>query len=119
MDPSQLGEAIAVVAIVAAVGRFVLLPIGDLGDAMASLFVPPDRTLGWPHGVQESDEPWGWRPARTPEPEVIGGSDPSDDDRGDGLGASEPIEAALAMWRGTLVVPVRRVAPVRVGLRPH
>jgi len=57
------------------VGLFFILPrvavsAGHAGDVVAQLFVPPNRGLGWPHGVQESDEPWGWhggRPGRSPD----------------------------------------------------
>jgi hypothetical protein len=53
---------IAVIVLAAgSVGR-VLSQLGLASDVMASLFVPPDRTLGWPHGVQEQDAPWSWRP---------------------------------------------------------
>jgi hypothetical protein len=114
MDASQLSEAVAVVAVAVVVGRFVLRPIGGAGDVMAGLFVPPDRSLGWPHGVQESDEPWGWRPART-EPEVFG----RPDDLGGRSVDDERVEDATPARSGSLVVPVGRVTPVRLGLRPH
>jgi len=43
-----------------------LTVLGRSSDVMASLFVPPDRSLGWPHGVQEQDAPWSWQaPARS------------------------------------------------------
>jgi hypothetical protein len=52
--------------VVAVIGLFFVLPrvavsAGHAGDIVAQLFVPPNRSLGWPHGVQETDEPWGWR----------------------------------------------------------
>jgi hypothetical protein len=115
MDPSQLSEAFVVVALAVVVGRFVLRPMGGAGDVMAGLFVPPDRSLGWPHGVQESDEPWGWRPGRRPELEVLG--DPND--LAGGSGDGERSEGAIPVRSGALVVPVGRVTPVRLGLRPH
>ena len=47
--------------------RLILQSVGRVSEGMATLFVPPDRTLGWPRGVQESDEPWAWRaPAADP-----------------------------------------------------
>jgi len=58
----DLNPILIVVVLVAAsgVGR-ALTSLGRASDLMASLFVPPDRTLGWPHGVQEQDAPWSWR----------------------------------------------------------
>ena len=51
-----------VAALIAAGGAGRLLAqLGLASDLMASLFVPPDRALGWPHGVQEQDTPWTWR----------------------------------------------------------
>ena len=60
MEPTLI--LVVVVAVIAAgsVGR-VLSQLGLASDLMASLFVPPDRALGWPHGVQEQDTPWTWR----------------------------------------------------------
>jgi hypothetical protein len=50
------------------IGLAVVLALGPLASSlgrssavMGSLFVPYDRSLGWPTGVQESDEPWAWR----------------------------------------------------------
>jgi hypothetical protein len=58
---------VAVVLIVAGGAGRLLAQLGVASDLMASLFVPPDRALGWPHGVQEQDTPWTWRlPATTP-----------------------------------------------------
>jgi hypothetical protein len=120
MDSSQLGEAFAIVAITVVIGRFVLRPIGNAGDVLAGLFVPPDRSLGWPHGVQESDEPWGWRQGRPPAPAVFGGRDALDDGEPAGGPTGPDLDAAIPVPRsGTLVVPVGRVSPVRLGLRPH
>jgi hypothetical protein len=59
-----------VAALIAAGGAGRLLAqLGLASDLMASLFVPPDRALGWPHGVQEQDTPWTWRlpPASPPD----------------------------------------------------
>jgi hypothetical protein len=59
----DLTPILIVAALVAAsgVGR-ALTVLGRSSDVMASLFVPPDRSLGWPHGVQEQDVAWSWRP---------------------------------------------------------
>jgi hypothetical protein len=61
---------IVAILIVAAGGLGRLLcQLGLASDFLASLFVPPDRALGWPHGVQEQDTPWTWRlPAVKTEP---------------------------------------------------
>ena len=76
---------VAVVLIVAGGAGRLLAQLGVASDLMASLFVPPDRALGWPHGVQEQDAPWSWRlPAVTP---------------------SEPTDPASP-------VPTQRIAPV-------
>ena len=65
MEFATLATWIVILIAVIGLGRRVLGAIGSSSDVMASLFVPPDRRLGWPRGVQESDEPWAWR---TPEP---------------------------------------------------
>jgi hypothetical protein len=52
---------IVVVAVAASGAGRALAVLGRSSDVMASLFVPPDRSLGWPHGVQEQDAPWSWR----------------------------------------------------------
>ena len=61
MDLSTLIAWLAIATIGLLFGRRVAVAFGRSSDVMASLFVPPDRTLGWPIGVQESDEPWGWQ----------------------------------------------------------
>jgi hypothetical protein len=55
--------------------RLILQSVGRVSEGMATLFVPPDRTLGWPRGVQESDEPWAWR---VPAGDPSRGSDPAE-----------------------------------------
>jgi len=113
MDASRLTMTFAVLLVGLGLGRFVVSSLGQAGDVMASLFVPPDRALGWPHGVQESDEPWGWRrpatgsPARTNDRDADDGDGPTDTSNW-----TEPP-------RGTFVVPVDRVAPIHLGVRPH
>jgi hypothetical protein len=60
---------VAVLAVLAVAGRM-MTSLGRASDVMASLFVPPDRALGWPHGVQEQDAAWSWRstaPAAEPD----------------------------------------------------
>ena len=63
MDPAIIRILIASVIVTSLllVGWWAISDLGRSSDVMASLFVPPDLRLGWPHGVQESDEPWGWR----------------------------------------------------------
>ena len=65
MEITTLAIWIVIIVGLIGVGRRALGAMGSSFDVMASLFVPPDRRLGWPRGVQESDEPWAWR---TPEP---------------------------------------------------
>ena len=67
MDLSTLVAWLAIGTLGLFVGRRVARAFGRSTAVMASLFVPPDRTLGWPIGVQESDEPWGWR---EPDPDL-------------------------------------------------
>ncbi len=61
MDSTPIVAVIVVLIAAFGVGR-ALTTLGHASDVMASLFVPPDRRLGWPHGVQEQDAPWAWRP---------------------------------------------------------
>ena len=67
MEISTLAIWIALVLGSIVLGRRVLGAIGSSSEVMASPFVPFDGSLGWPRGVQESDEPWAWR---TPPPEI-------------------------------------------------
>jgi hypothetical protein len=114
MDAAQLTKLFALLVVAAAFGRFVLTSLDRAESGFASLFVPPDRTLGWPHGVQEGDEPWAWRAARSQPLEVLGGS-PAEPDRE----LPTPVSDWSAPRAGALVVPVGRVAPVRFRLRPN
>jgi hypothetical protein len=113
MDASRLTITFAILLIGLGLGRFVVSSVGRAGDVMAALFVPPDQALGWPRGVQESDAPWGWRGATSPDRQR-----PIDRIDDDDHGSTE-----LREWRdppaGSFVIPVRRVAPVRFGVRPH
>jgi hypothetical protein len=113
MDASRLTLTFVVLLIGAGLGRFILSSMGRAGDAMATLFVPPDQALGWPHGVQESDEPWGWRRPRSVASERR--TEPNDDGGGGSANPREWTDPAA----GRFVVPVDRVAPVHLGVRPH
>jgi hypothetical protein len=113
MDASRLLITFTILLAGIGISRFVVTTMGRAGDVMATLFVPPDRALGWPRGVQESDEPWAWR--RSPGLAAERAIDPNDDG---GDGPAEPTE-----WTdpaaGRFVVPVDRVAPIHLGVRPH
>lgn len=113
MDASHLTQTFVLIAVAIVIGRFFFTTLGRAGDGMAALFVPPDRSLGWPRGVQESDEPWGWRvPASALEEH--GGAEEWDQADGPGGTAvgSEPR-------RGSFVVALTPVAPIRLIVRPH
>jgi len=113
VDPSRFAVTLAVLLVGVGLGRLVVAAAGSTGDVMATLFVPPDRALGWPHGVQESDEPWGWRRAAPSGPHRA-----AEDDTGSGSGSGPPSD-----WTdlpgGTFVVPLGPVDTVHVGVRPH
>jgi hypothetical protein len=90
MDVWTIGIWIAIVAGLLWVSRRAAAALGQSSDVMACLFVPPDRRLGWPMGVQESDEPWAWR---SPDPELA--TIPDDPVR------TSPVESApVGRWRG-------------------
>lgn len=111
MDAAHLSELFLFVAILAGFARFLIVSLNQAESGFASLFVPPDRNLGWPRGVQEGDAPWGWRPRST---EVFASPDLPD---------VETMRSTPADWMvyraGSFVIPVRRVAPIRLELRPH
>ena len=115
MDASHLTLAAALVVMAIGLGRAVNGPLSRAGDGLAVLFVPPDRALGWPRGVQETDEPWGWRSATraTVDPEW---PEPPADAM---VGGPGPEDGPFPPRSGSLVVPVGRVAPIHVGVRPH
>jgi len=101
------------------VGAFVFaLPraasaVGATSDLLAQLFVPPDRALPWPHGVQESDEPWGWRSVSSSgRPEPPGGDEGEDEPA---LFDVEEVLESTRPARGGLVVELRPVP----SNRPH
>ena len=113
MDASRLTLALAVLIAAYGLGRLVLGSASRAGDGMAALFVPPDRSLGWPRGVQEGDEPWGWRAAPAPDSSVPDADHPA---------AAPGIEAALAAGAprsGRYVAAPRKVAPIHVRTRPQ
>jgi hypothetical protein len=87
VELSLILVVVVIVIAAASVGR-VLSQLGLASDLMASLFVPPDRALGWPHGVQEQDTPWTWRLPKASSTSPIDPSDP------------------------TLSVPTERIAPL-------
>jgi hypothetical protein len=116
MDASQLPLTFAIAVVAVGATRVVMSSLGRAGDGIATLFVPPDRTLPWPRGVQEGDEPWGWRGAAPTgaAPPVDPGA--GEDDQGTGVDRdvawTEPLD-------GPFVVPLGPVDPVQVGVRPH
>jgi len=113
MDASRLLITFTILLAGIGISRFVVTTMGRAGDVMATLFVPPDRALGWPRGVQESDEPWAWH--RPPSVAAERPIEPNDDG-GDGPGDPTEFTDPKA---GRFVVPVDRVAPVHLGVRPH
>ncbi len=66
MDLGPLVVLVVAALLVAFGAGRALATLGLASDVMASLFVPPDRRLGWPHGVQEQDVSWTWRPSTDP-----------------------------------------------------
>ena len=113
MDAAQLTKLFALVIVLVGLGRFVLTSLDRAEHGFASLFVPPDRALGWPHGVQEGDEPWAWRKP------VAHIEDPGLEPPG-GAGQPTVVETtAVPDARRSLVVPVHPVAPIRFSLRPR
>src|SRR5258705_10308077 len=114
MDAARLLMTFTILLIGIGISRFVVTTMGRAGDVMATLFVPPDQALGWPRGVQESDEPWGWRRST-----AAGSSRPVDRGDDDDDRASGDVREWVEPLHGTFVVPVDRVAPVHLGVRPH
>jgi hypothetical protein len=114
MDASPITQALILFALATATTRFVLTPLARAGDGIATLFGPQDQTLGWPRGVQESDEPWAWR---IPRQAVVDPSAPRNDRGHDPL--PDLSEVWLEARTGTFVVPLAPVAAIRLRVRPH
>ena len=114
MHAAQLSQLIAITVLVLAFGRFVVRSLDRAEHGFASLFVPPDRTLGWPHGIQESDEPWAWRAGADAHPTRSDSPDDAPDRPGDPT-LAEPAGAR----EGALIVPVAPVAPIHFAARAH
>jgi hypothetical protein len=90
--------------------RLVLGTLDRAEAGFASLFVPPDRTLGWPRGVQESDAPWGWHPPL----------DPLRDDSPEPMADLSSYAVPLVLTgHMTYVERPHRVAPVHVRALPQ
>jgi hypothetical protein len=114
VDSAHLSLTFVLAAVGIGLGRFVLTSMDRAESGFASLWVPPDRTLGWPHGVQESDEPWAWR--KGPPPIDVHAAPPF----------RPPIDADVprssepaSPLRDSLVVPVAAVAPVHLTIHRH
>jgi hypothetical protein len=60
MDLPTIATWIVLGAAVLVWTRRIVRSLGRSSELMACLFVPPSHVLPWPHGVQESDEPWAW-----------------------------------------------------------
>jgi hypothetical protein len=93
--------------------RRVLATLSRAEGGFSSLFVPPDRALGWPRGVQESDAPWAWRPAALPL-DVLDDARPPDPDA-----PSDPGATALITGHRTYRAGPVRVAPIRLRHLPQ
>ncbi|MBA2382913.1 MAG: hypothetical protein H0V73_12450 [Chloroflexi bacterium] len=112
MDASRVAITLAVLLVGVGVGRFLLFTSGRAGDGIATLFVPPDHALGWPHGVQESDEPWAWRSGPR-SLEVVEAAGTDDDPRPPhGPPTSHPRS-------GSYEVETAPVTPVTIRTRSH
>ena len=113
MDSAHLMLAAVLVVAGFVLASPMFASVGQAADGMATLFVPFDRALGWPRGVQESDEPWAWH---APDPASatvdIDGDAGSDDRRSGDVSWVGPD-------RGAYVVPLALVEPVHLTVRPH
>ena len=111
MDTPNLLVLLTVSVLLIVAPRVAYRTVGLTGDFFAQLFVPPDRALGWPRGVQESDAPWGWNPAAMPDADVGLEAAP---DLGEPRGPDTLDLGALPDVRtGSYVVPVHPVEPTR------
>jgi hypothetical protein len=112
MDAAQLTQLITIGALLFLSMRFALRSLDRAEAGFASLFVPPDRTLPWPRGVQESDSPWGWNP---PIPTI----EPDDGER---EATTADVEAALAApppGHSRYVETPHKVDPITVRTLPQ
>jgi ABC-type hemin transport system substrate-binding protein len=114
MDASPITQALVLFVAVTAATRFILAPLARAGDGIATLFGPQNHALGWPRGVQESDEPWAWR---TPQLVVVNQSPHPDDHSGDPL--SDVSEVWVDSLSGRFLVPVAPVEAIRLRVRLH
>ena len=110
-----LTQLLTVGALLFVVARFALHSFEQVEAGFASLFVPPDRTLPWPRGVQESDSPWGWRP---PLPADDGVSPELDLPAVD-LDAIVAASGSAASGHSYYVEPPHRVDPIHVRTLPQ
>jgi hypothetical protein len=115
--PSLVTLAAVIAAAVVIVPRLVLESAGRASDGIAQLFVPPDRALGWPHGVQEGDDPWGWRSGAEASRSVAAAADARSPDRPVLVDLDGPDPewftsdaSVVDLDPGCVVVPVRRVS---------
>jgi hypothetical protein len=113
VDAGQLTQAFIIAGILLGIGRLVVTTVGRAEGGIAILFVPPDRRLGWPHGVQESDEPWGWHPPATTPTEVF---EAAGLDNEPTLPAEAPLPEPVA---GSFVVDPKPVDPITFHARRH
>ena len=92
MDAPTIATWIVLIAAVLVATRRIVRSFGQSSDLLACLFVPPNRALPWPRGVQESDEPWGWAPG-----DPIDSDDPNPD-RGELF-----IGAGVEVYEGMII----------------
>lgn len=115
MDAVPLTQLFATGALLFVVVRFALRSLSQAEAGFASLFVPPDRTLPWPRGVQESDSPWGWRPPAEPDDAVEWELDGSAVDLEAVLAQASPPVAGHSRY----IEPPHRVDPIRFRTLPQ
>ena len=95
--------------------RFGLSSFEQVEAGFASLFVPPDRTLPWPRGVQESDAPWGWRAPIPPDDDPSRDLDlPAVD-----LDAIVAGDGSAPAGHSRYVEPPHRVDPIHIRTLPQ
>ena len=110
-----LAQLLTIGALLFIVARFGLHSFEQVEAGFASLFVPPDRTLPWPRGVQESDNPWGWRPAAHGDDDSAPEVDlPSAD-----LDAIVAAAGSAVVGHSHYVAPPHRVDPIHVRTLPQ